>query len=138
MRPNDTISRAEASKILTELMREINMPLPNREEIHTFSDVNPEETLAPYVQFAYNSCLLHGRNTLNGEPLDGKPRVFEPFDGITLAETAKVLYNITHSEAALAQKNGVEQINTTSISTDTVVNISANTTPVVVNIATNT
>lgn len=96
-RPNAPISRAEASKILSELVRKKDQKLPTIDEIISFEDVNPKEPLSPYIQFAYNSCLLHGRNTIDGQPIDGKPRVFEPFDRITLAETSKVLYNITHS-----------------------------------------
>lgn len=96
-RPNDTISRAEASKILSELVRKSDQKLPSLEEIISFEDVKPEESLSAYIQFAFNSCLLHGRNTIDGQPIDGAPRIFEPFDSITLAETSKVLYNITHS-----------------------------------------
>lgn len=96
-RPNDTISRAEASKILSELVKKKDEALPEEKYIKTFVDVDPKNSLSAYVQYAYNSCLLHGRNTLDGQPIDGKPRIFEPEDSITLAETAKVLYNITHS-----------------------------------------
>lgn len=69
--------------------------------------------LAPYIQYAYNQCLLHGRNTIDGEPIGGKPRVFEPNSSMTLAETAKVLYNIMHfheviSRAALPKQTSLE------------------------------
>lgn len=103
-RPNDTISRAEAAKILSELVRKKDENLPNEAEITSFEDVFPRATLSPYVQYAFNSCLLHGRNTIDGKPIDGKPRIFEPMDRITLAETAKVLYNITHSGVDNAEK----------------------------------
>lgn len=95
-RPNDTISRAEASKVLSALILKDVSELPVEEDINTFSDIAKNFTLAPFVEFAYDSCLLHGRNTIDGQPIDGTPRVFEPIDGITLAETAKVLYNMTH------------------------------------------
>lgn len=100
-RPNDTITRAEASKILSELVRKTDQKLPTIEEILSFADVAPQASLSPYIQFAFNNCLLHGRNTIDGKPIDGKPRIFEPSDNITLAETSKVLYNITHSSDAI-------------------------------------
>lgn len=62
----------------------------------TFADVTDENTLAPYIEAAFYGCLVHGRHTIDGEPLPGQPRVFEPFDGITLGETSKILYNHTH------------------------------------------
>lgn len=115
-RPNDSISRAEASKILSELVRKYGESLPNIDAIISFEDVLREDALSPYIQYAFDNCLLHGRNTIDGHPIDGAPRIFEPFDSITLAETSKVLYNITHSgvdsEKSFAEKitSGMENI----------------------------
>lgn len=89
-RPNDTISRAEAAKIFVNAA---NLTLST--EINTFSDVDANNSLAKYIQTAYDNCLLHGRKTLDGNPIN-PPRVYEPNSPITLAETAKVLYNIVH------------------------------------------
>lgn len=95
-RPNDTISRAEASKILTQTTLEKDTKLPT--EIKNFIDVSPENSLARYIENAYITCLLHGTNTRNGEVLPGElGRKFSPFKEITLGETAKILYNMSHS-----------------------------------------
>ena len=112
-RPNEAISRAEAAKILAEFTRSVNESLPKGSQISSFSDVSYYLPLAPYIQYAYNQCLLHGRNTIDGEPIAGKPRVFEPNSSMTLVETAKVLYNIMHfheviSRAALPKKASLE------------------------------
>lgn len=69
-RPNDNISRAEASKILTSLILKDANELPTTDNINTFSDVNNQDSLSPYIQYAYNTCLLHGRNTIDGKPID--------------------------------------------------------------------
>jgi hypothetical protein len=89
-RPDDQISRAEAAKILV-----LGTGVGLSDVIVTFSDVGQDLSLSKYIQTAYDSCILHGRRTLDGESvLSSQKRVFEPFDGITYAETAKVLYNI--------------------------------------------
>lgn len=77
--------------------------LPKPKEITTFADVNPLVSQAPYIQQAYNLCLIHGRHTKNGVPINqttGKldpqaPRLFEPRSNITIAETVKVIVNMT-------------------------------------------
>lgn len=101
-RPDDQISRAEAAKILGELTRKIGEKLPSGDEISSFEDVKQDMSLAPYIQYTYNQCLLHGRHTIDGEPIGGKPRVFEPYSYMSLAETAKVLYNITHFQEIIS------------------------------------
>lgn len=88
-RPNDLISRAEVAKILVRSTK-VNMATVET----AFADVGSSNTLATYIQTAFDNCILHGRKTLGGEPVVGS-RVFEPADGITLAETIKVLYNIS-------------------------------------------
>lgn len=92
-RPSDTISRAEAAKIF---IRAAGIFPENLKSI--FADVGENMPLEDYIQAAYDHCLLHGRKTIDGHPIDGKPRVFEPYSPITIAETAKVLYNMTHQE----------------------------------------
>jgi S-layer homology domain len=89
-RPDDLISRAEAAKIL---VRGADIDLSAT--IDAFSDVSVSSSLAPYVQTAFDNCILHGRRTVNGESTLAT-RIFEPADGITLAETTKVLYNINN------------------------------------------
>ena len=101
-RPDDQISRGEAAKILGEFTRKIGEKLPSGDEISSFEDVKQDTPLARYVQYVYNKCLLHGRNTIDGEPIGGKPRLFEPYSYISLAETAKVLYNITHFQEIIS------------------------------------
>ena len=101
-RPDDQISRGEAAKILGEFTRKIGEKLPFGDEITSFADIKYDMPLARYVQYAYNQCLLHGRHTIDGEPLPGKPRLFEPYSYMSLAETAKVLYNITHFQETIS------------------------------------
>ena len=101
-RPDDQISRGEAAKILGEFTRKIGEKLPFGDEITSFADVPQQMPLAPYIQYAYNQCLLHGRHTIDGEPMPGKPRLFEPYSYMSLAETAKVLYNITHFQEIIS------------------------------------
>ena len=91
-RPNDTISRAEASKIF---IRVLGLTPDKRDSV--FVDVNTQDSLTPYIQASYDNCLLHGRHTKDGNPIDWKRR-FEPLSPITVAETAKVLYNMTQKQ----------------------------------------
>jgi hypothetical protein len=89
-RPDDIISRGEAAKILINAT-DVTLSAA----IDTFDDVTTSDTLAVYIQTAFDNCILHGRYTQNGvSTLPNGERLFEPFDGITLGETAKVLYNI--------------------------------------------
>ena len=89
-RPNDIITRAEAAKIFVKIAG-----LKLSEKSITFSDVPASHTLSLYIQTAFDNCLLNGRKTMNGESLlANNMRIYEPEDAITLAETAKVLYNI--------------------------------------------
>lgn len=89
-RPDDIITRAEAAKIFVNAAA-----LGLSTEIKAFADVDTKHSLAAYIQTAYDNCLLHGRKTVDGNPIT-EPRVYEPNSAITLAETAKVLYNIVH------------------------------------------
>lgn len=96
-RPDDTINRFEASKVLSRLILiDEDTELPKEEDIKTFADIHSFSSLAPYAEYSYQKCLLHGKNTLNGQPIDGTERRFAPFDSITLGETGKILYNMTH------------------------------------------
>lgn len=91
MRPNEILTRSEAAKIF---IRAASLEVTEKTSI--FSDVNASLPLKNYIQESYDQCLLHGRKTLDGEPMNGAPRVFEPNSPITVAETGKVLYNMTH------------------------------------------
>lgn len=91
-RPDDTITRAEAAKIFVKAAG-INLS----SDVRTFSDVEKNHSLAVHIQTAFDNCLLNGRKTMGGETLLANGvRVYEPESYITLAETAKVLYNIVH------------------------------------------
>ncbi len=95
LRPNEMLSRAEAAQILTRITVKQAELLPVYED--TFIDVSAHHTLARYIQNAYNTCLIHGSNTWNGEVVDGQEgRKFSPGSTITLGETAKILYNMSH------------------------------------------
>ncbi len=79
-RPNDTITRAEAMKILVNTT---NLKLATSST--TFSDVPNTNSLANYVQTAKDNCIVGGATATT----------FEPSRGITVAEAAKVLYNMS-------------------------------------------
>ena len=87
---------------LRKFLENLLEKLPSGDEISSFEDVKQDTPLAPYIQYAYNQCLLHGRHTIDGEPMTGKPRLFEPYSYMSLAETAKVLYNITHFQEIIS------------------------------------
>lgn len=90
--PNAPINRAEAAKIFVN-----SAGLDISVNIHTFADVDANHSLARFIQTAYDNCIIHGRKTASGASLlAGEVRVYEPTDGMTLAEAAKVLYNINH------------------------------------------
>jgi S-layer homology domain len=59
--PDNTISRAEAAKIL---VRGSNIEISKK--IRTFNDIAVYGELKQYIQTAYDNCILHGRHTLNG------------------------------------------------------------------------
>jgi len=82
-RPNDAISRGEATKILVNAAN-----IPHSPDATTFSDVPTSYSLAIYVQTAKDNCIIHGVTATT----------FEPLRGITLSETAKVLKNIADSK----------------------------------------
>lgn len=91
-RPDDGITRAEAAKVFVK-----GTKLGLSQKIDAFADVSPKNTLAVYIQTAFDSCILHGRRTINGQTTAASGlRYFEPNDGITLSESAKVLFNLTH------------------------------------------
>lgn len=87
------ITREDAIKILSSIITENNLRLPTLDEILAFSDVKNTDKNADYIQYAYNTCLVHGRNTIDGNPIDWKPRVFEGKSNITVAEVSKILFN---------------------------------------------
>ena len=82
-RPNDAISRGEAAKILVNAANITHSP-----EATTFTDVAKTYSLAVYVQTAKDNCIVHGVT----------PTTFEPLRGISLSETAKVLYNVSNAK----------------------------------------
>jgi hypothetical protein len=88
-RPDDLVSRAEVAKILV-LGAHVDI---SGAEV-SFADVGANSSLALYIQTAFDNCILHGRKTVDGDSTVGS-RVFEPADGMTLAEAIKVLYNVT-------------------------------------------
>ena len=78
-RPNDTISRAEAVKVLL-LAQGITPPTEISEAL--FEDVDGDAWYAPYVSAAQNSDIVNGKT----------PAIFEPALPITRAEAAKIVY----------------------------------------------
>ncbi len=82
-RPNDSISRGEAMKVLVNATK-----LDRATEIKSFTDVTPSYSLATYVQTAKDNCIVQGATATT----------FEPLRGITVAETAKVLYNMSFTK----------------------------------------
>lgn len=80
-RPNDTISRAEAAKIIVGIF---GGDTSNRKV--TFSDVDGSSDLMKYIETA----KIYG--FFDGQMIDGKLK-FRPNDSITRAEIAKVVVN---------------------------------------------
>lgn len=78
-RPNDTISRAEASKIIVGIF---GTNIINSKT--SFSDVDESSDLAKYIETAKNLGFL------SGQVIDGKLK-FRPNDSITRAEIAKIV-----------------------------------------------
>jgi len=79
-RPNDPISRGEATKILVNTFHFSPVSPDN-----IFADVPRGNTLAPYIESAHENCIIHGKNTLNGELIKGNYYLlFAPKDTITL------------------------------------------------------
>ena len=85
-RPDDKITRAEAAKVFTNAAG-----IGGAKTVNTFADVPATHSLAGYIQSAYDNCLLHGQN-------EGGKTLYKPELNITLAETGKVLYNVTHQK----------------------------------------
>lgn len=81
-RPNDTITRAEVTKILT-LALGVTITEPTS---MTYSDVSASLSLAKYIEAA---TFL---NIFSGQVVAGR-RIFRPSDPITRAEIAKVVVN---------------------------------------------
>ena len=81
-RPNDTITRAEVSKILTTALGVVvTDPV-----ILTYSDVSRSMTLVQYVEAATSLGIFSGQ-------IRAGQRIFRPNDPITRAEIAKVVVN---------------------------------------------
>ncbi len=79
-RPNYTITRAEAAKILMiALGVTVNEPMSMN-----FVDVNAASDLAKYIEAAKSLGIL------SGQIVNGK-RIFRPNDSITRAEIAKIV-----------------------------------------------
>ena len=80
-RPNDTISRAEAAKIIVGIF---GGNTANKKT--SFADVDDSSDLAKYIEVAKNLGFF------SGQMIDGKLK-FRPNDSITRAEIAKVVVN---------------------------------------------
>ena len=81
-RPNDTITRAEVTKILT-LALGVTVIEPTA---MTYSDVSRTMSLAKYIEAATALSIF------SGQVVAGR-RIFRPSDPITRAEIAKVVVN---------------------------------------------
>lgn len=80
-RPNDTISRAEAAKIIVKLF---GVKMSNVKGI--FADMDTSSDLTQYAEVAKSLGIF------SGQVLDGELK-FRPNDSITRAEIAKVIVN---------------------------------------------
>lgn len=81
-RPNDPISRAEATKILTIVL----WVTVNEATTMTFVDVSRNSTLVNYIEATVYLNIFSGQ-------LRNWQRIFRPSDAITRAEIAKVIVN---------------------------------------------
>ncbi len=80
-RPNDAITRAEATKIVTKVI----LVLVNDITVSSFVDVPLSHTLAKYIEAAAFLNIVNGQTRADGT------RYFRPNDPITRAEIAKVV-----------------------------------------------
>lgn len=80
-RPNDTISRAEAAKIIVKIFGVKTAPVKG-----TFADMDVSSDLTQYAEVAKTLGIF------SGQIIDGKLN-FRPNDSITRAEIAKVIAN---------------------------------------------
>ena len=80
-RPNDSVTRAEAMKILTQAL----LVLVKDSTTSTFTDVPENHSLAKYIEAAYFLEIIDGQVRANGT------RFFRPNDPINRAEIAKVI-----------------------------------------------
>lgn len=78
-RANATITRAEATKILVQ-----SLGIKLAEKHTKFKDVDKNNTLAQYIQTAFDNYLVNGVNNVN----------FEPNRSISRGELIKIIYNI--------------------------------------------
>lgn len=81
-RPDASITRAEAMKILVNMLGETVVAV----EMTSFDDVDSANDLSKYIETA------HELGIISGESVDGKT-LFRPYDSITRAEIAKVIAN---------------------------------------------
>ena len=85
-RPNDKITRAEATKILmTAPGIKINEP-----SVITFVDLDSKSDLTKYIEAAKSMGILSGEMRISGQ------WIFRPNDSITRSEIAKVVANAFH------------------------------------------
>lgn len=82
-RPNDTVTRAEATKIL---MNASGKKIDESNAL-TFVDLDPASGLNKYIEAARSTGVLSGQMKINGE------WIFRPNDSITRAEIAKIVSN---------------------------------------------
>lgn len=80
-RPNDTITRSEAAKMLVTMK---SIALINDEK-QLFSDVDSTSDLSAYIRTAYKAKLFSGQTNEKWE------LIFRPQDNLTRAEAAKIL-----------------------------------------------
>lgn len=93
-RPTGSITRDEAAKIL---MKSTKTPI-SRATPHTFADIEASNTLGIYVQAAYDSKLVNGINTRDGQLISGTRPLFAPKQTISKGELFKIVYNILHAQ----------------------------------------
>ena len=84
-RPNDAITRAEVSKILTTALGVVIVTPTTM----TYTDVMSAMTLAKYIETATSLGIF------SGQIVAGR-RIFRPSDPITRSEIAKVVVNAFH------------------------------------------
>lgn len=81
-RPDGTINRAEALKLLFLVRQELSLPSAGFSQPVSFPDVNTADWFYDYVEDAYNLGIVKGYD-------DG---TFKPANQITAAESLKIIY----------------------------------------------
>ncbi len=82
--PNNTMTRAEAAQLITNLMQKINIKISTTNTTIPFNDISQEHWAYDAVQFCYKVGVMKGTSKV----------AFEPNKSLTRAEAAQLMENV--------------------------------------------